>query len=55
MHDLTGLPSISTTQAPQLEVSQPQCVPVRPGGLADEVDEQLARLDVARDLLAVDA
>ena len=31
VHDLTGLPSISTTQAPQLEVSQPQCVPVRPG------------------------
>ena len=26
-----GLPSISTTQAPQLDVSQPQCVPVRPG------------------------
>ena len=31
VHDLTGSPSISTTQAPQLEVSQPQCVPVRPG------------------------
>src|SRR5579859_6752192 len=30
VHDLTGLPSISTTHAPQLEVSQPQCVPVRP-------------------------
>src|SRR5918995_1100256 len=31
VHDLTGCPSINTTQAPQLEVSQPQCVPVRPG------------------------
>ncbi len=31
VHDFTGLPSISTTQAPQLDVSQPQCVPVRPG------------------------
>ena len=29
VHDLTGWPSISTTQAPQLEVSQPQWVPVR--------------------------
>src|SRR5215207_63661 len=26
----TGVPSIWTTQTPQLEVSQPQCVPVRP-------------------------
>ena len=31
VHDLIGLPSISTTQAPQLDVSQPQWVPVRPG------------------------
>ena len=31
VHDFSGLPSISTTQAPQLEVSQPQWVPVRPG------------------------
>ena len=30
VHDLIGLPSISTTQAPQFDVSQPQCVPVRP-------------------------
>src|SRR4051794_32101531 len=30
VHDLTGSPSISTVQTPQLEVSQPQCVPVRP-------------------------
>ena len=54
VHDLTGLPSISTTQAPQLDVSQPQWVPVRLERLAEEVDEQQARLDVARDLLAVD-
>src|SRR5579872_4483819 len=31
VHDLIGLPSISTTHAPQLEVSHPQCVPVMPG------------------------
>src|SRR4051812_48442883 len=30
VHDFTGLPSMSTTQAPQLDVSQPQCVPVSP-------------------------
>ena len=30
VHDFSGLPSISTTQAPQLDVSQPQWVPVRP-------------------------
>ena len=54
VHDLTGWPSISTTQAPQLEVSQPQCVPVRSERLADEVDEQQARLDVVGDVLAVD-
>ena len=31
VQDLTGWPSICTTQAPQFEVSQPQWVPVRPG------------------------
>ena len=31
VQDLTGSPSICTTQAPQFEVSQPQCVPVSPG------------------------
>ena len=30
VHDFTGSPSMSTTHMPQLEVSQPQCVPVRP-------------------------
>src|SRR5918994_7386570 len=30
VHDFTGRPSMWTTQAPQLEVSHPQCVPVRP-------------------------
>ena len=30
VHDLTGLPSIRTTHAPQFDVSQPQWVPVRP-------------------------
>ena len=51
---LTGVPSIHTVHAPQLEVSQPQWVPVRREVVAQEVDEQQARLDVARDLLAVD-
>ena len=31
VHDLTGLPSMRTTHAPQFEVSQPQWVPVSPG------------------------
>ena len=30
VHDFTGVSSSQTTQAPQLEVSQPQCEPVRP-------------------------
>src|SRR6185312_7088313 len=30
VQDLTGVSSSQTTQAPQLEVSQPQCDPVRP-------------------------
>ena len=30
VHDFTGWPSISTTQAPQLDVSQPQWVPFSP-------------------------
>ncbi len=30
VHDLTGVSSSQTTQAPQLEVSQPQCEPVSP-------------------------
>ena len=31
VHDFTGWPSISTTQAPQFDVSQPQWVPVSSG------------------------
>jgi hypothetical protein len=30
VHDLTGMSSSHTTQAPQLEVSHPQCEPVSP-------------------------
>ncbi len=30
VHDLTGVSSSHTTQAPQLDVSQPQCEPVSP-------------------------
>ena len=54
MHDLTVLPSMSTVHAPQLPVSQPTCVPVRSSDVADEVDEQLARLDLLLVDLAVD-
>ena len=43
---LDGSPSRCTVQAPQLEVSHPQWVPVKPEGLPYEVDEQEARLDV---------
>ena len=38
----------STTQVPQFDVSQPQWVPVSPSVVAQEVDEQQPRLDVAR-------
>ena len=50
VHDFTGSPSSSTTQVPQLLVSQPQWVPVSPSVVAQEVHEQHARLDVAGDL-----
>jgi hypothetical protein len=30
LHDLTAAPSSETVHAPQIEVSQPMCVPVRP-------------------------
>ena len=30
VQDFTGSPSMSTTHVPQLDVSQPQCVPVSP-------------------------
>ncbi len=50
----TGVPSRRTTHAPQLEVSQPQCVPVRPKLVADEVHEEHPRLDVGGPRLAVD-
>jgi len=30
VHDFTGSPSMSTTQVPQFDVSQPQWVPVSP-------------------------
>ena len=30
VHDLSGVSSSQTTQAPQLDVSQPQCEPVSP-------------------------
>ena len=50
----TGTPSSRTTQAPQFDVSHPQCVPVRPKLVTQQVDEQDARLDVGRACLAID-
>ena len=54
MHDLALSPSTWTVHAPQLLVSQPTCVPVSPSVVAQEVDEQQARLDVGLVGLAVD-
>ncbi len=39
VHDLMGVPSSSTVHAPQLVVSHPMWVPVRPDDAADVVDE----------------
>ncbi len=54
VHDLTGTPSSSTVQAPQWVVSQPMWVPVMLKRLAQEMDEQEARLDFRFMLGAVD-
>ena len=54
VQDFTDLPSRSTVQAPQWLVSQPICGPVRFELLAQEVDQQRARLDQRLDRLAVD-
>ncbi len=51
----TETPSSSTVHAPQLEVSQPTCVPVKSEFLAQGLHEQQPRLDVERALDAVDA
>ncbi len=51
---LTDSPSTWHVQAPQLDVSQPMCVPVSPSGVADEMDEQQSRLDHSIDGLTVD-
>ena len=47
VQDFTGTPSSHTTQAPQLEVSQPQWRAGQLQVVAQEVDEQQPRLDVA--------
>ena len=52
---LTGVPSNSTVQAPQLVVSQPVWVPVSLQPLAEQVGQQQPRLDVGGAPLAVDA
>ena len=52
---LTAMPSSMTVQAPQMEVSQPMCGPVRPGDLAQIVDQEQARLDLVGIGFAVDS
>ena len=52
---LTALPSNSTVQAPQFEVSHPVCVPVSRKPVPEQVREQQPRLDVGGARLAVDA
>ena len=54
MQDFTDLPSMSTVQAPQWLVSQPICGAGEVLVLAQEVDQQRARLDQRLDRLAVD-
>ena len=50
----TATPSRWTVQAPQLPVSQPMCVPGEVEVVAEEVDEQAARGDLALVRRAVD-
>jgi hypothetical protein len=54
VHDFALVPSTWTVHAPQLLVSQPMWVPVRPNVVAQEVDEEEARFDVGLAGLAVD-
>ena len=54
VQDLALSPSTWTVHAPQLLVSQPTWVPVSPSVVAQEVDEQEARLDVGLVRLPVD-
>ena len=54
MQLFTASPSRCTVHAPQLPVSQPMCVPVRPEVVAEEVDEEPPRGHLQLDLLAVD-
>ena len=46
MQDFTDSPSSSTVQAPHEDVSQPTFVPGQAETLAQDVDEQLARLEL---------
>ena len=46
VHDLTDAPSTSTVHAPHDDVSQPTFVPGQPQPVAEDVDEQLARLEL---------
>ena len=54
VHDLTASPLRCTVQAPQLDVSQPTCVPVRPSSIAQKMDQQQPRLDLPLFAGAVD-
>ena len=46
VHDFTDSPSSSTVQAPHDDVSQPTTCPGQAEPLAQDVDEQLARLEL---------
>ena len=54
VHDFTACPSSSTVHAPQIEVSQPICVPVRAERVAQIVHEQQTRLDLGRVIDTID-
>ena len=54
VQDFTDLPSRSTVQAPQWLVSQPICGAGEAQLLAQEMDQQGARLDQRLDRAAVD-
>ncbi len=46
VHDFTDSPSTSTVQAPHEEVSQPDVRSGQPQPVAQDVDEQLTRLEL---------
>ena len=47
VQDLTALPSSTTVQAPQIEVSQPMCGPVRPSDFAQVMNQEQTGLKLS--------